>query len=108
MKPKRPDKLPDILKNAQACIENGNYIPTFHAECRQFERDITLGDALYVIETGYRVPSRDEYREEHKAWNYVIEGDTLQDEKLRIVISFDEDLMLIITVINLVKKWVRS
>jgi hypothetical protein len=99
MRAKRPDKLSDVLKIAQACIENG-----FHAECRQYERDITLADALYVIETGYRVLARDDYREEFKAWNYAIEGKTLQDDKLRVIISFDEDLMLIITVINLVKK----
>jgi hypothetical protein len=104
MRPKRPDKIADILKIAQACIDNGNYRATFHAECRQYERDITLLDALHVIETGYRVPSRDEYKEEYRAWNYAIEGVTLQDEKTRVIISFDEDLMLIITVINLVKK----
>ncbi|MBU6382777.1 MAG: DUF4258 domain-containing protein [Verrucomicrobia bacterium] len=101
---KRPSKITDVLKIAKACIDNGNYRPTFHAECRQYERDITLIDALHVIETGYRVPSRDEYKEEFNAWNYAIEGVTLQDDKTRVIISFDEDLMLIITVINLVKR----
>lgn len=53
---------------------------------------------------GYRVPTRDEYKEEFGTWNYAIEGTTLQDEKARVIVSFDEDLMLIITVINLVRR----
>lgn len=97
-------QLSDVLKIARACIENGNYRPTFHAECRRFERDITLHDALYVIKMGYRVPERDEYKVEFASWNYAIEGRTLQDEKIRVIISFDEDFMLIITVINITRK----
>lgn len=104
MKLKRPVKVSDVLKIARACIEGGNYGTTFHAQCRQREREVTALDALYVVRTGHRVPARDEYHEEYEAWNYAIEGDTLQGDKLRVIISFEEDLMLVITVIKLTKK----
>lgn len=90
-----------LLENA---LTKAN-IPTFHSECRQLERDITLLDALYVIENGYREPSHDQIKEEWQAWNYAIRGVTLQDEAVRIIVSFDESkTLLIITVINIVKR----
>ena len=98
---KRPPKLPNILARALNCIENGKYIPTFHAEVRQLERDITLNDALHVIRNGYRVPKNDQFEEKWQAWNYAIQGTSLQSENIRVIISFDEDEMLIITVINI-------
>lgn len=100
MKIKRPEKLSNVIALAKASIENGNYRATFHAECRKLERDITLLDALHVIKTGYRDLKHDEYKEEFHAWNYAIQGTSLQSDKIRVVISFDDDLMLIITVIN--------
>ena len=103
MKVKRPEKLSNVLELAAACIANGNYRPTFHAECRKLERDITLLDALHVIKTGYRDPKHDEYKEEYCSWNYAIQGISLQRDKIRVVISFDDNLMLIITVINFSK-----
>lgn len=98
---KRPPKLQEVLELARNCIERGRYIPTFHAECRQFERDVTLADALHVIKTGYRELKHDQYKEEWCAWNYAIRGISLQSEPVRVIISFDDDDMLIITVINL-------
>lgn len=104
MNRKRPAKLENILILAKECIDSNRYIPTFHAECRQLERDITLLDALHVIKNGYRELKHDQYDEYWKAWNYAIRGTTLQDETIRVIVSFDDDLkLLIITVINLVK-----
>jgi len=97
--------LENVLGLANDCIENGRYLPTFHAECRQLERDITLQDALYVIKNGYREPKHDQFKEEWQAWNYAIRGTTLQDNVVRVIISFDEKKKLvIITVINIVRR----
>ena len=100
----RSPKLESVLALAKACIESGKYVATFHAECRQFERDITLPDALHVIKTGYRELKHDQYKEEWKAWNYAVRGISLQSEPVRVIISFDENEMLIITVINLTQR----
>ncbi|MCE5318932.1 MAG: DUF4258 domain-containing protein [Parachlamydia sp.] len=105
MKPKRPEKLENVLEHAKSCIDKGNYIATFHAECRQLERDITLLDALHVIKTGFRDKRHDQYKDEFNSWNYAITGQTLQCETIRVIISFDSKTrMLIITVINITKK----
>lgn len=104
MKQKRPTKIENVIQLANECIAAGRYLPTFHAECRQFERDITLSDALYVIKHGYRELKHDQYQEEWLAWNYAISGNTLQDEKIRVIVSFeDKKKLLIITVINISK-----
>lgn len=79
MKSKRPEKLENVLEQAKSCIEVGKYIATFHAECRQLERDITLLDALHVIKTGYRDKKHDHFKEEFNSWNYAINGQTLQN-----------------------------
>lgn len=104
MKRQKPPKLEKVLEVAKNCIEAGRYLPTFHAECRQLERDITLLDALYVIQDGYREPKHDQFKEEWQAWNYAVRGSTLQNDQVRVVISFEhETKMLIITVINLMR-----
>lgn len=102
MKIKRPPKLENVLEVARNCIDAGKYLATFHAECRQLERDITLLDALHVIKNGFRELKHDQFKEEWKAWNYAIRGETLQNDIVRAIISFNEDeKLLIITVINL-------
>lgn len=101
----RPPKLENVLDLARLCIESGKYLPTFHAECRQLERDITLLDALHVIKNGYREPKHDQFKEEWRAWNYAIRGTTLQDDIIRVIVSFDEvKRLLIITVINIARR----
>ncbi len=103
MKSKRPNENLDVLRVARKCIENGNYRATFHAECRKNERDLTLLDALHVIQTGYRAREHDQDKTEFLFRNYAIEGLTLQEDEARVVISFDGDLLLIVTMINITK-----
>lgn len=105
MKQKRPAKIENVLQLANECIEAGRYLPTFHAECRQLERNISLLDALYVIKHGYREPKHDQYQEDWVVWNYAISGNTLENEKIRVIVSFDDKKkLLIITVINITKR----
>ena len=44
---------------------------------------------------------KDEYKQEHRAWSYSMRGKTVDGRPLRIVVSFDADDLLIITVIDL-------
>jgi hypothetical protein len=37
----------------------------------------------------------------HHDWNYCIEGYDVDEQKIRIIISFDANLMLIITVMRI-------
>lgn len=102
-KKNHPPKIDNVSKQAKIAITHGMYRYTAHAEIRKYERLITEEDALHIIETGWRVPIRDEFCEIHKSWKYAFEGKTLQEELLRVVIGFDEEMLLIVTVINISK-----
>ena len=100
-RPKRPGKISNVLSLVRKAVLSGNYIDMVHAEIRKHERDITRPGYEYVLRTGWHEKSKDEYKEEYKAWNYSIRGKTVDGRDLRVVISFDENGMLIITVIDL-------
>lgn len=102
-KKSRPPKIENVIGKAKHCIGWGLYRYTAHAESRKYERMITEEDALYVIENGWRVPIKDDFCDIHQSWKYAFEGQTLQDELLRVVIGFEENMLLIVTVINISK-----
>lgn len=85
-------------------IERKNYYFTTHALNRSKQRrnvDRFLVIKVLKDKTKYHEPRKDFYSFEFDSWNYSIRGTTLDNENVRIVISFDEEDMLIITVINL-------
>ncbi len=96
---KRPPKLDTAREKAIHCIKSGEYRYTSHGNDRKLERQITELDALYVIKTGYRVQQRDNYCEINKGWTYAFEGETLQEERLRVIVAFVENILVIVTVI---------
>ena len=100
-KKKNPTKIPDILDSIHKAIDSGEYIDVTHAQLRKKERKITRAEYKYVLLNGWHEASKDKFNEEFKAWNYSIRGETLDKRKLRVIISFDSDGMLIITVIEL-------
>ncbi len=55
----------------------------------------------YVLKTGWHEKAKDQYDVQNKAWNYAIRGKTVDTRELRVVVSFDEEGLLIITVIDL-------
>ena len=97
----RPAKHADVLGLARRCLEEGRYRDTRHATKRREEREITVMEVRYVLLNGYREPSKDEYKEEYKAWNYAVRGKTVDGRPLRIAISFEEEQLLTITAIDL-------
>ena len=55
-----------------------------------------------MLRNGYHEKRKDKYEELYKAWSYSIRGKTVDNRRLRIVVSFDKETgMLIITAINL-------
>ena len=103
MKITRPGKVENLLEQVDKCIEKGEYQFTRHALERQKERLLSLQDILYVLKHGYHEKSKDSWDEAFSAWNYSIRGKALDNEDVRIVVSFDKDGLLIITVIRLDK-----
>jgi len=99
--PKKPSKHANPLGKARDCLKRGNYTVTYHAEERQAERVVPIPDAIYTIEVGYHEKRKDRFDEAYQAWNYSIRGKTTDKRDLRVVISFDQDGLLIITVVVL-------
>jgi len=102
-KPKKKTKL-ELFESIETAIKTSHYILTEHGELRSKQRK-NVND-LQIIQilkskTKKHEAARDYYQEGHADWNYHITGKTLNHEKVRIVLSFDSNLMLIITVINL-------
>jgi len=99
----RPGKHLDLLNMIRACVEDGRYLDTRHATERKTQRMISRPELLYVLKYGRHEKAKDKFDEAYNAWNYAIRGKTLDRRELRIVVSFDENGMLIITAIDLTK-----
>ena len=68
---------------------------------RQNERKITRPELLFVLKNGFHEKAKDKFEIRYQAWNYSIRGATVDGRKLRVIVSFDENGMLIITAIAL-------
>ncbi|HEX4838918.1 MAG TPA: DUF4258 domain-containing protein [Rhabdochlamydiaceae bacterium] len=98
----RSSKIINVLQKAGEYIKLGRYYDTRHAMQRKAQRDVALTDVLYVLRKGYHEKKKDEFKPEHNSWNYAIRGKTIDGRDIRIVIAFDENDMLIITVIEVI------
>lgn len=102
-KKNRPEKISDsiLMENIKIAVVEGNYRKMPHAQDRGIERKILKTEFEHVLKTGRRAKKHDQFKEIYKQWNYAIEGRTLDDRSIRVAVSFDEDGLLIITLIDL-------
>jgi hypothetical protein len=101
---KKPEKITNVLIKIKECIEKGNYFVTSHAFTRQSERLINLPESLHILETGYEEKKKTRFDTDHNTWKYAIRGKTIRDElDVRVIVAFDENAMLIITVMHVEK-----
>ena len=96
-----PDKIKDLMATVKISVESGKYLDTRHGLERQTERLITRPEVLFVLRNGHHEKKKDKWDAHYLAWNYAVRGKTLDKRELRVVISFDENGMLIITAIEL-------
>lgn len=97
----KPPQIKELRAKICECIESERYKQTLHALQREKERSIELVDALYVLKNGRHEKSKTSFDEVFQTWKYSIRGLTLDDEDIRVVIAFDDEGMLIITVIRI-------
>jgi hypothetical protein len=102
-KQKRAPKHTRLMERIREAIDSGRYRDVVHAQDRQKERQITRPEYTYVLRNGYHEAKKDEFKEEHNAWNYAIRGRTVDKRDLRVVVSFDDEDLLIITTIEVRK-----
>lgn len=96
----RPKQIVHLSEKIRDCIENDRYTQTKHALERESERSIDLRDALYVLKTGHHEKNKTTFDEIFQSWKYAIRGKTLDDLDIRVIVTFDEDGMLIIAVMH--------
>lgn len=81
------------------------YIFLTHAKDRLIDRKITDVEVLDILEHKdkcKRNKSKDSFIQGYPDWKYCIEGKSFEGQpNLRVIISFDEEFMLVITVIRL-------
>jgi len=106
---KKTDK--ELLSLIETKIIQKKYIFLKHAQQRLLERNILELDVLNILsgKKGYgrkRNKKKDTYEqyffsELTQDWKYCIEGCDIDGEPLRIIITFNDDLMPIITAITI-------
>lgn len=97
----KAEKIPNLLEKVKSCIDQGTYRFTKHALERKNERFVTLPDILEILHTGYHEKIKDQWDVAYKVWNYAIRGKDVDQEDIRVIVSFDQNGLLIITVIRL-------
>jgi hypothetical protein len=90
----------ELLERVAEALATGRYRIRPHARRRCTERDVAAADIENALEHGRYVPRRDRYDERFAAWSYCFEGPTVDGEPLRVVVAF-EDWMLVVTVVRL-------
>lgn len=95
-----PEKLPNLLEKIRECIEQEKYIFTNHALDRVQERGIDIQTTVNVLLNGYEEKKKTKFDVEKKSWKYAIRGITTDDLDIRVIVAFDEEEMLVITVMH--------
>lgn len=98
---KRPAKRENVLEDAQEAWRSGRYRILAHAQERMVEREIIRPEVAFVILNGWWERKKDQFRDDLNSWTYAIRGKTLDDRALRVAIGFDEQDVLVVTLIDL-------
>lgn len=89
-----------LLERVRAAINDGEYRILPHARQRCSEREVSAPDIENALESGRHVARRDRYDEAYADWSYCFEGPSVDGVDLRVVVAFDE-WMLIVTVVRI-------
>ena len=86
-------------------ISNSDYVFALHAKDRQKTRNVTDIDVLDILENKEnrkrkRNKRKDIYIKGYQDWNYCIEGLDLDENNIRIIVSFNDELMMVVTVVR--------
>jgi hypothetical protein len=101
LNPRVPLQLKNLLNEVKECIETENYRFSKHAIQRGKERLISYQDTLYVLANGIHEEKKTSFDFVHGTWKYAIRGRTADGIATRVIIAFEEG-MVIITVISLI------
>ena len=102
----RPEKktTDELLSAIKETVESKNYYFTDHAlERGRQRRNVSEFQVIRLLKSSskYHEKRKDSFNEGFEVWNYSIRGKSVDAEDIRVILSFDENKMLVITVINL-------
>lgn len=81
-------------------LAEDRYRLTQHADTELKNDDLDLSDVVYVLKTGKHDHSKTGLDTRSQIWKYAIEGKVEDTRKIRVIVAFVEE-MLIITVMEL-------
>jgi DNA helicase IV len=93
-------KIENLMDEIQRHLDVDLYDLSHHARVRMDQREVDLADVQYVLRHGWHEKRKDSYEEAYQSWNYAIRSETVDKKSLRVIVAFDEE-MLVITVIDL-------
>jgi hypothetical protein len=93
-------KIANLMAVISRHLADDSYGLSGHARLRMAERDIDLPEVLHVLRNGWHERKKDSFDEAYSSWNYAVRGQSLDKRNLRIVVTFDEG-MLVVTAIDL-------
>ena len=97
-----PEQRSNIIEELIKAHFGGHLIPTYHAQLRMVERNITLSDIEEAILNSQRETAKDKLTDDGADWIYHVRGKTNDGEKdIRIAFFFDDPRAIIVTVIDL-------
>jgi hypothetical protein len=76
-------------------LQKGTYIVSAHALERQNQRLLDLKDVLYVLKTRSREENKDLFDTKRQLWKYAIKGKTTERVMIRIIVAFEEEMVII-------------
>ena len=100
MKIFRP-KLQNLMSLIKDAVKSGRYIISNHAYQRLRDRQVSVPQLEHVLSKGFHEEKKDKFDFKYNSWNYSICGFTPERRKVRIIVSFEEMDLVIVTVINL-------
>ena len=98
---KRSPKIADLHERIADAVASGHYIVSNHAYERAHDRLIPIPHVEHILLHGFHEKRKDTFKEEFIAWNYSIRGKSPDRVNVRVVVTFTENDLLVVTVINL-------
>ena len=95
--------IDDLLGEVRRHIESRSFRFSRHAMLQGKDRDLSLPDVIHVLLNGRHEKEKPLFSTARQQWNYAIKGNTLGGVEARIIIGFEDD-MVVITIIRLTKK----
>ena len=99
--------IDDLLGTVRRHIESRNFRLSRHAMDQGRNRNLSLPDVVHALLNGRHEEEKTLFNTARQQWNYAIRGKTFSGTEARIIVAF-ENGMVVITTIRLGKKAKRK